>query len=109
MECRPLKAEDVKKFRFCSLVNAMLDPAMWWCVRKTFFFPERSLLLWKSAVSGRKTDGVEPSRVKAIVMEAVKYWDMEDLTGKFPALVTRLPRLGRLCLLCHERIGRRAG
>ena len=26
MECRPLKAEDVKKFRFCSLVNAMLDP-----------------------------------------------------------------------------------
>ena len=31
--------------------------------------------MWKSAVSGRKTDGVEPSRVKAIVMEAVKYLD----------------------------------
>ena len=26
MECRPLNAEDVKKFHFCSLVNAMLDP-----------------------------------------------------------------------------------
>lgn len=50
---------------------------MWWCVRKTFFFPERSLLLWKSAVSVRKADGVEPdtSSVEAIMIGAVKYWN----------------------------------
>lgn len=67
---------------------------MWWCVRKTFFFPERSLLLWKSAVSGRKTDGVEPSRVKAIMMGVVKYWDTADRHRKISGACHTASKVG---------------